>query len=150
MEFLYENNIDISEKQDTNNKEPNLDSVSDSKNLNSKHRLFVNRQPSINSNKTSRKILVNQNSLTNSSVIHQKIDPPPTTSPNNGGKFENKATSLRKREVVLSKISCYIVFVFLFCHSVRIIPNIYEMVTTYTQVCICMLVPGHLCLKSTF
>ena len=41
----------------------------------------------------------------------------------------NKATSLRRREVVLSRISIYIVFVFLFCHSIRIIPNLYEMVS---------------------
>ena len=141
MEFLYENNIDIiSEHQrDTTKNEPKLDS--DSKNSNSKHRLFVNRQPSSssstnNSNNTSRKILSNQNGLLNSnSSVIQKLADPPSSSPNNGGKFENKATSLRKREVVLSKISCYIVFVFLFCHSVRIVPNIYEMVTTYTQVC---------------
>ena len=46
----------------------------------------------------------------------------------------NKATSLRKREVVLSRISIYIVFVFLFCHSLRIVPNIYEMICTYTKV----------------
>jgi len=49
---------------------------------------------------------------------------------------KNKATSLRKREVILSKISIYIVFVFLFCHSVRIVPNIYEMICTYTKVII--------------
>ena len=46
----------------------------------------------------------------------------------------NKASSLRKREVTLSRISIYIAFVFLFCHSIRIIPNIYELITTYTQV----------------
>jgi len=44
---------------------------------------------------------------------------------------QNKATSLRKREVVLSRISLYIVFLFLFCHSLRTIPNVYEMVATY-------------------
>ena len=48
---------------------------------------------------------------------------------------QNKATSLRKREVILSRISIYIVFVFLFCHSLRIIPNVYEMICTYTKVC---------------
>ena len=53
---------------------------------------------------------------------------------NNAVSVKNKATSLRKREVVLSKISFYIVFVFLFCHSIRIVPNTYEMVTTYTKV----------------
>eukprot|EP00095_Tigriopus_kingsejongensis_P007902 snap_masked-scaffold132_size323655-processed-gene-1.0 protein:Tk07902 transcript:snap_masked-scaffold132_size323655-processed-gene-1.0-mRNA-1 annotation:"solute carrier family 12 member 9" len=45
----------------------------------------------------------------------------------------NKATSLRKREVTLSKVSIYIVFVFLFCHSVRIIPNTFELISTYAQ-----------------
>lgn len=52
---------------------------------------------------------------------------------NRAGAPNNKATSLRKREVTLSKVSIYIVFVFLFCHSVRIIPNTYEMVFTYIQ-----------------
>ena len=47
---------------------------------------------------------------------------------------ENKATTLRKREVTLSKISIYIVFVFLFCHSVRIVPNGFELAQTYTEV----------------
>ena len=47
---------------------------------------------------------------------------------------ENKATLLRKREVALARISIYIVFVFLLCHSVRIVPNTYEMITTYTEV----------------
>jgi hypothetical protein len=51
-----------------------------------------------------------------------------------GSNDNNKATSLRKREVILSRISIYIVFVFLFCHSVRIIPNAYEMISTYTKV----------------
>ena len=50
----------------------------------------------------------------------------------------NKATSLRKREVTLSKISIYITFVFLFCHSVRIIPNGYELIYTYTRVTSCI------------
>ena len=45
----------------------------------------------------------------------------------------SKTTSLRKREVILSKISIYIVFVFIFCHSLRIIPNVYEMITTYMR-----------------
>ena len=36
--------------------------------------------------------------------------------------------------MILSKISIYIVFVFLFCHSLRIIPNMYEMIQTYTKV----------------
>jgi hypothetical protein len=46
----------------------------------------------------------------------------------------NKASMLRKREVALARISIYIVFVFLFCHSVRIVPNTYEMISTYTEV----------------
>ena len=48
-------------------------------------------------------------------------------------KFSN-AVSIRKREVVLAKISLYIVFVMLLCHGVRLIPNMYEMIQTYTQV----------------
>ena len=46
------------------------------------------------------------------------------------------AGDLRRREVVLAKISLYMVFVFLICHSVKIVPNIYEMVQTYLEVCI--------------
>ena len=45
----------------------------------------------------------------------------------------NKATLLRKREVILSRISIYIVFLFLLCHSIRNVPNAYEMLTTYEQ-----------------
>lgn len=43
----------------------------------------------------------------------------------------NQAESLRKREVALAKISLYIVFVFLVCHSVRMFPNTFEMVQTH-------------------
>lgn len=50
-------------------------------------------------------------------------------------KTSSSGTSLRKREVALSKISLYIVFVMLICHGVRLIPNTYEMIETYTQVC---------------
>ena len=39
--------------------------------------------------------------------------------------------SVRRREVVLARISLSIVFVFLVCHSVKLIPNAYEMVQTY-------------------
>jgi hypothetical protein len=42
--------------------------------------------------------------------------------------------SIRKRELVLARISLYIVFVMLICNSVRLIPNTYEMVQTYSQV----------------
>ena len=45
----------------------------------------------------------------------------------------NKATLLRKREVILSRISIYIVFLFLLCHSLRSVPNAYEMVKTYSS-----------------
>merc|ERR1719499_739678 len=47
--------------------------------------------------------------------------------------FLQQASSLRRREVILSRISIYIAFVFLFCHSVRVVPNAYELVTTYTK-----------------
>ena len=43
-------------------------------------------------------------------------------------------SDLRRREVVLAKISLYMVFVFLICHSVKIVPNIYEMLQTYLMV----------------
>ena len=43
----------------------------------------------------------------------------------------NNATSLRRREVTFSRISFYIVFVFLFCHSIRTIPNLYEVANKY-------------------
>ena len=45
-----------------------------------------------------------------------------------------QASSLRRREVILSRIAIYIAFVFLFCHSVRVVPNAYELYTTYTKV----------------
>ena len=53
---------------------------------------------------------------------------------------DQQASSLRRREVILSRISIYIAFVFLFCHSVRVVPNAYELVTTYTKVCSLLLI----------
>ena len=52
------------------------------------------------------------------------------------------AGDLRRREVVLAKISLYMVFVFLICHSVKIVPNIYEMVQTYLEVRCFLLLPS--------
>ena len=49
-------------------------------------------------------------------------------------KTSSGGPSLRRREVALAKISLYIVFVMLICHGVRLIPNTYEMIETYTQV----------------
>lgn len=40
----------------------------------------------------------------------------------------------RKREVILAKISLYIVFVFLVCHGARLFPNTFEVVQTYMKV----------------
>ena len=45
----------------------------------------------------------------------------------------SSARSLRRREVTLSKVSIYIVFVFVFCHSVRLVPNLYELYATYIK-----------------
>ena len=39
--------------------------------------------------------------------------------------------SARQREVALARVSIYIVVVFLICHTVRIIPNSFEMVQTF-------------------
>ena len=39
--------------------------------------------------------------------------------------------SARQREVALARVSIYIVIVFLICHTVRIIPNSFEMVQTF-------------------
>ncbi|TRY71961.1 hypothetical protein TCAL_14087 [Tigriopus californicus] len=39
----------------------------------------------------------------------------------------------RKREVILAKISLYIVFVFLVCHGARLFPNTFEVVQTYME-----------------
>ena len=39
--------------------------------------------------------------------------------------------SLRRREVVLARISLYIAFVFLLCHIIRLIPNAYEMIQSF-------------------
>eukprot|EP00095_Tigriopus_kingsejongensis_P005175 maker-scaffold237_size242172-snap-gene-1.31 protein:Tk05175 transcript:maker-scaffold237_size242172-snap-gene-1.31-mRNA-1 annotation:"fmrfamide receptor" len=46
---------------------------------------------------------------------------------------KSSANTPRRREVQLSKISIYIVFMFVICHSVRLIPNTYEMAYTYSQ-----------------
>ncbi len=62
-------------------------------------------------------------------VLASPSIPPASSSPaaNQGGQ------ALRHREVVLAKVSLSIVFVFLVCHGVRLIPNIYEMVETYKE-----------------
>ena len=44
-----------------------------------------------------------------------------------------KERSLRKREVVLSRISVYIVVLMVSCHTVRIIPTVWEIVQTFTM-----------------
>ncbi len=50
------------------------------------------------------------------------------------GKYCTAATSLRRREVTLARISLYIVFVFFICHTVRLLPNTFEMIQTYMEV----------------
>lgn len=45
-------------------------------------------------------------------------------------KKQASLTTPRKREVLLSRISIYIVFMFVICHSVRLIPNTFEMIFT--------------------
>ena len=43
-----------------------------------------------------------------------------------------KEKSIRKREVLLSRISVYIVVLMVSCHTVRIVPTIWEIVQTLT------------------
>ena len=40
---------------------------------------------------------------------------------------------MRKREVLLSLVSVYIVVLMVSCHTVRIIPNIWEIVQTFNM-----------------
>ena len=87
-----------------------------------------------NRNRTSTMRNNSENSTTNENITIQSSTNGSSQNGNQAISTKNKATSLRKREVILSRISIYIVFVFLFCHSVRIVPNIYEMVCTYTKV----------------
>jgi len=87
-----------------------------------------------NRNRTSTIRNNSENSTTNENItIQSSTNGGSSQNGNQAISTKNKATSLRKREVILSRISIYIVFVFLFCHSVRIVPNIYEMVCTYTK-----------------
>ena len=44
-----------------------------------------------------------------------------------------KERNIRKREVLLSRISVYIVVLMVSCHTVRIIPTIWEIVQTLTK-----------------
>ena len=44
-----------------------------------------------------------------------------------------KERNIRKREVLLSRISVYIVVLMVSCHTVRIIPTIWEIVQTLTR-----------------
>jgi hypothetical protein len=41
---------------------------------------------------------------------------------------------MRDKEVAMAKVSLLIVIIFLICHSIRIVPNTYEMVQTYMDV----------------
>ncbi len=66
-------------------------------------------------------------------VPAQSIDKTGGKNGGNSSSSSSKAGSLRKREVALSKVSIYIVFVFVFCHSVRLIPNLYELYATYIK-----------------
>jgi hypothetical protein len=44
-----------------------------------------------------------------------------------------KERNVRKREVLLARISVYIVMLMVVCHSVRIIPTVWEIVQTLTM-----------------
>ena len=44
-----------------------------------------------------------------------------------------KEKNVRKREVVLARISVYIVVLMVSCHAVRIIPTVWEIVQTLTM-----------------
>ena len=44
-----------------------------------------------------------------------------------GGRPSGTNDSNRRKEIVLSKVSLAIVFVFIVCHSIKWIPNIYEL-----------------------
>ena len=45
--------------------------------------------------------------------------------------FPKKLT--RKREVLISKVSMYIVIIIVLCHSVRLIPTIWEISQTFLE-----------------
>ena len=45
----------------------------------------------------------------------------------NGNRLKHEKT-IRKREVLLSRISVYIVIIIVSCHTIRIVPNVWEIV----------------------
>ena len=47
--------------------------------------------------------------------------------------FFHFQTIIRKREVVISRVSVYIVVILVSCHTIRIIPNVWEIVQTFTK-----------------
>ena len=49
-------------------------------------------------------------------------------------KTSNPVVNLRKREVILAKVSICIVCIFFVCHGIKIVPNSFEMVQTYVAV----------------
>ena len=49
------------------------------------------------------------------------------------GLIKNNMRRLKASEIVLAKVSIFIVFVFILCHSVRWIPNIYELIQRMYQ-----------------
>ena len=44
-----------------------------------------------------------------------------------------KEKNVRRREVLLSRISVYIVVLMVSCHAVRVIPTVWEIVQTFTM-----------------
>ena len=44
-----------------------------------------------------------------------------------GNRLKHEKT-IRKREVLLSRISVYIVIIIVSCHTIRIVPNVWEIV----------------------
>ena len=52
---------------------------------------------------------------------------PPASSSQGGGGTLGPGEGAKKKDVLLAKISLVIVFVFVVCHSVRWVPNVYEL-----------------------
>ena len=50
-----------------------------------------------------------------------------------GNRLKHEKT-MRKREVLLSRISLYIVIIIVSCHTVRIVPNVWEIVQSCSGV----------------
>ena len=86
-------------------------------------------------------------SYSTNEALQERLHPNSTTYPhrtshsfgtNSNSGFDKKysQSDAKKNEIALAKVSMAIVFIFILCHSVRWIPNVYELTRIYKGTCL--------------